>query len=105
MYNQLSNNSNYHKNRFKISAEMSNYLKDKTNTWLENYINNKTFKPSFDQSCNKSCNKHCYNINNSDLVKCQNDDSSFQNNYAMLPIVSFISFLFGYKFSSLLNKL
>jgi hypothetical protein len=66
------------KNLFLITPEMSKYITDSTNKSIKTYLNK-------------------YNVN-ALLVK----DIS-PNSFALLPFVSFISFLVGYNFNKLLK--
>lgn len=76
--------------KYKVSAEMSKYIKEQTNKWVERHIKNNSLKKSA--------------IEVSNLVKQKYEDTSFSKNSLIMPFLSFISFLAGYKFSMLTNK-
>jgi hypothetical protein len=72
-----------------INQETSKYIKEQTNKWLEKYSN--------------PHNSIQY-VRVSDLVKQKDMDPKLPNNYLILPFVSLISFLAGYKFYNLIHK-
>lgn len=76
--------------KHKINPELSIYIKEQTNKWLERHIKN--------QSLNKSM------VEVSNLVKNKYDDANFLKNDLRLFFGSFISFLAGYHFSIIMNK-
>jgi hypothetical protein len=79
---------NLNRNKF-INPEMSKYIKEQTNKWLEKY---------------STPRNSIQGIRVSDLVKQTDMDPKFPNTYLILPFVSLISFLAGYNFYNLIHK-
>lgn len=77
--------------KYKVSPEMSKYIMDQTNKWLEKYKY-------------KSFNTSQYDFNSSNLVKAKHEDKNCHNCCFLLPFVSLLSFLAGYKFCKLSNN-
>jgi len=78
---------------FKIKPEMSRYIKEQTNKWLEKFDKSKS-------------NESKTEFLNYDLVKNppENCNCICEKYIIMIPFVSFFSFLVGYKFSLLSKK-
>lgn len=70
-----------------VNPEISNYIKEQTNKWLAQYINNDIGLKS----------------KTLDLVK-SDSDPLLPNYYFIISIVSSISFLAGYKFQKLIHN-
>jgi hypothetical protein len=80
--------------KYRVSPEMSQYIINQTNKWLDNKFFN----------YDKNFNKHPLDLNISNLVKGKYEDKNCPNCYFLLPFVSLISFLAGYKFSAITNN-
>jgi len=77
-----------------INSDIYKYIKEYTNKWTINLI-----------SLQKE--KHSNNFPHiivSDLVKHKNEDTKLPDNFLIIPFVSLISFLAGYKFVNLFRK-
>jgi hypothetical protein len=72
-----------------INPEMSKYIKEQTNKWLEKY---------------SKTHNSIQGIRVSDLVKQKYMDPKLPDLYIILPFVSLISFLAGYNFYNLIHN-
>jgi|688.fasta_scaffold1002478_1 hypothetical protein len=76
-----------------VNPEMSKYIKEQTNKWLISLQEKHSNKPNYISG-----------LRVSDLVKQTDIEPKLPNNYFILPFVSLISFLAGYKFCNLIHK-